>query len=98
MKNFFFTFGLDIRYPFQGGWVTVKAPDIKTAIAVFKLYFPHPEDDMMLNCSDYYTEEQFMKTETYKTGNLGYWCHAILGFVPTFPDGRWKSPEYRKRW
>ena len=79
MKDFFFTFGRDKRYPCQGGWVNVKAPDINTAIAVFKLYYPHPEDDNTLNCADYYTEEQFMETEMYKTGNLGAFCHEIIG-------------------
>ena len=89
MKNFFFTFGRDKRFPFQGGWVIIKAPDIKTAVSVFRLYFPHPDDEETLNCSDYYTEGQFMKTEMYKTGNLGTFCHEIIGpYVHLREEGR----------
>ncbi len=79
MKKFYFTFGSADCFPFKGGWVIVKAPDLKTAFAVFKLYYPHPKDKGILNCADYYTEDDFLKTEMYHSGNRGYYCHEIVG-------------------
>lgn len=46
MENFYFTFGTDKSQPFYGGWIIVKAKNMREAALIFKMYFPnlrHPE-------------------------------------------------------
>lgn len=73
----FYTFGIDHRFPFCGGWVEVEAPSVKDAHAVFRAHYPDREPGI-LNCSDYYTEEQFKDLNMLNTGNLGAFCHRKL--------------------
>ena len=35
-KKFYFTFGTDEKYPFQGGWVEIIAENKKEAIITFQ--------------------------------------------------------------
>ena len=81
INNFYFTFGTDEAFPFQGGWVIVKAPDMMTARQIFMLYFPSVSG--YLNCAFVYSEEEFKKTKMYKDGeNMGAGCHMIIGPHP----------------
>lgn len=73
----FYTFGADDHSPFCGGWVEVEAPTMKEAHAVFREYYPDREPGT-LNCSDYYTEDQFKKSDMLVTGNRGAFCHRRL--------------------
>ena len=73
----FYTFGTDDRFPFCGGWVEVEAPTMKEAHVVFREHYPDREPGI-LNCSDYYTEEQFNKSDMPVTGNRGAFCHCKL--------------------
>ncbi len=80
MSRFFFTFGTSDKFPFCGGWVEVFAPDRAKAVATYRSR--HPDfNEGIVNCSDIYTEEQFMKTEMVQ-GNLGAACHEILFYEP----------------
>ena len=79
MKKYYFTFGNDDSKPYKGGWVVVVAPTLKAAMEVFKLYYPDPVNYSMLNCSDYYTEEQFKITGMSEVGNYGAFCHEVIG-------------------
>ena len=78
MFNYYFTFGSDKRFPFQMGYVIVKANDQVSACKVFKAYFPNRPGSDCLNCSFVYNEEEFMKyweTVWNKTT-----CHGIIEF------------------
>lgn len=73
----YYTFGTDSRFPFCGGWVEVEAPTMKEAHAVFRANFPDREPGV-LNCSDYYTEDQFNDSDMPETGNRRAFCHCRL--------------------
>lgn len=55
-ENFYFTFGSWERFPFQNGYIIVKAKDIREAARKFKAKYPNDRDETVLNCSDYYSE------------------------------------------
>jgi len=59
MENFYFTFGSDKRFPFQNGFLVVEADGLKSAISCFKEHYPNRPGSDALNCSDYYTEDQW---------------------------------------
>ena len=77
MNNYYFTYGSE-GHPFKGGWTRVRCESLDIAIKIFKLYHPNKEGFCCLNCSDYYTEEQFRKTSMYKNGNFGEFTHEII--------------------
>ncbi len=79
MENYYFTFGSSSTYPFQDGWITIKAPDMHLASEMFKSTYPNPYDEDMLNCAFVYSEEEFKETEMYKQqSNRGYDCHGCF--------------------
>lgn len=69
MQRFFFTFGTSDKFPFHGGWVEVVAHDRAKAVATYRSRHPDVNEGI-INCSDIYTEEQFMGTEMVQD-NLG---------------------------
>lgn len=73
----FYTFGSDDRFPFCSGWTEVVALTMKEAHAAFREYYPD-RNPGILNCSDYYTEEQFKESDMPVAGNLGAFCHCRL--------------------
>ncbi len=73
----FYTFGSDGRFPFQGGWVEVEAGSISQAHAIFRACYPDRTLGI-LNCSDYYTEEEFHDSDMPVAGNYGAYCHRRL--------------------
>ena len=58
-KNWYFTFGSDKNYPFQNGYLIVKAESIHQAIDLFKVKYPNRKDSGCVNCSFYYSQEQW---------------------------------------
>lgn len=78
MKKFYFTFGTDPEYPFRGGWVEVEARTLKEAVGVFKALYPNRPDSNLLNCADWYTEDEFLETDMYQAGNDGARCHMKI--------------------
>lgn len=78
LKNFYFTFGTSDDFPYSGGYIIIEAENLKAATRIFREYYPNPLSDTTLNCSDYYTEEEFEKTGM-KAGNRGAGCHCIIG-------------------
>lgn len=93
MKKYYYTFGMDERFPFQGGWTEVIADDINNAHAVFRRKHPDRTPGI-LNCSDYYTEQQFRKSEMYGNGNLGRKCLEVL-FAEEAQDGIFACYRFR---
>lgn len=73
----FYTYGSDDKYPFYGGWVEVEADSIKQAHALYRASYPDKVNGI-LNCADYYTEEQFIGTGMIETGNRGAYCHRKI--------------------
>lgn len=81
LNNYYFAFGTSESFPFQGGWVIIKAPDIVTAKKIFMLYFPNEAG--YLNCSFVYPEASFKETKMYREAdNIGAGCHMIIGPHP----------------
>lgn len=56
-EQFYFTFGSDKDFPFQNGYIVVKAKNVREAARKFKAKYPNTKDASVLNCSDYYCEE-----------------------------------------
>lgn len=77
IKRFFFTYGTSPDYPFRGGWTEVRALNFKQAVGIFKAHHPCTHGNV-LNCADYYTEEEFEKHKFPYSGNLGNSCHEVL--------------------
>lgn len=71
MPKFYFTYGTSESYPFKGGWTEVEAPDMRTAIAVFRLAHPDKAENT-INCAFYYTEEEFYADDSFVNGNRGH--------------------------
>ena len=74
--TFYFSFGSSDSYPFRGGWVEVRADDIKQAETLFRSHFPdrHPG---VLNCAFVYTEQEWRKT-LMAEGHGGQKCHQVI--------------------
>lgn len=77
-KEFYFTYGSWEGYPYHHGWTLVLAPTRGTAVALFKAYHPHPENDCNINCANIYNEEEFNKTEMSKNGNRGFYEVEVI--------------------
>mgnify|MGYP000854357972 FL=1 len=73
LKKFYFTFGSDRGYPYTDGWVEVYATDMVHAIFLFKREYPNRKG--LVNCANYYSEDNFTMKET---GNLGAYCHRVI--------------------
>lgn len=86
MAKFYFTYGTSEQYPFRGGWSEIHAPDLCAATQIFKAYHPNPYGDCVLNCADYYTEEEFHENDIFISGNLGAFCHEVIR--PTAMSGK----------
>lgn len=60
LPNFYFTFGTAEQYPYTiGQYLIVKARDIREAAQKYKRKYPNPHDDTVLNCADYYGQEEW---------------------------------------
>lgn len=60
IRKYYFTFGSSEQFPYQNGYLIVRANNLREAIELFKGKHPNIHDGM-LNCSDYYTETQWNK-------------------------------------
>lgn len=84
METFYFTYGTDKNFPFQGGWTEIHAADRNQAVALFRREHPDRTPGLV-NCSSIYTEKQFQDKvlPLYKDGDA-FWsvCHECIT-----PDG-----------
>lgn len=80
METFYFTYGTDKGFPFQGGWTEIHAADRKQAVALFRREHPDRSPGLV-NCSSIYTEKQFQDKvlPLYKDGDA-FWsvCHECI--------------------
>ena len=75
--NFYFTYGSDPQYPFNGGYTIVVADSKKRAAAVFRLYHPDVHEGI-LNCAFVYDQESMERTGMLEDGNGGAYCHEYI--------------------
>lgn len=80
MEPFYFTYGTDKNFPFQGGWTEIHAADRKQAVALFRREHPDRSPGLV-NCSSIYTKKQFQDKvlPLYKDGDA-FWsvCHECI--------------------
>ena len=76
MNNYYFTYGIEGQ-PFVGGWTRVIACNIHDAVDLFRKVHPDKIEGL-LNCADYYTENQFYKTEMHLSGNFGSYEQEVI--------------------
>ncbi len=77
MAKFYFTYGTSGQ-PFVGGWTEVEAPDITAACHAFRIFHPDKTEGI-LNCSSFYSEEQFKHTQMAgPEGNFHRGCHETI--------------------
>lgn len=83
LQRFYFTYGTDSYYPFQGGWTLVYANSKEQAIKTFKEYHPNRDGSPFINCAFIYTQDEFEKTEMYENeDNFGKGLMEILNAEP----------------
>lgn len=78
MNKYYFTFGSDEHQPYYGGWIEVIAASEHLAIDAFKFFYPNPRNIDLINCAGIYAEKTFKKSQMYKKGNLGAYCHGTI--------------------
>lgn len=80
MPKFYFTYGRSERFPYQGGWTEVEAPDQPAACTLFMMFHPnHAEDAGRMNYARVYTEEAFAATKmSGPGGNFGAFCRELI--------------------
>ncbi len=70
IKNYYFTYGSWVGFPYQNGWTKIEATSRRAAIAIFRDLHPDRIEGIV-NCSMIYDEESFRKTEMWTKGNRG---------------------------
>lgn len=85
MQTFYYTFGSNPIFPYQNGWVEIKAPDRQMADNVFMHFYPQTnKNNPCLNCAFVYKEEEFKNTiMAKKNTNLGFGCHKTFTLTCT---------------
>lgn len=78
MLDFYFTYGKELTYPFQGGWTRVTAPCKNMAIEKFREVHPDRIPGVVNCASIYYasTSTAFLKHH----GNYGAFEHEHLTY------------------
>lgn len=78
LNSYFYTFGTDPQYPFNGGWVEVYASSWEESHEKFRTRFPdRPGHEGTINCAFFYTKEQWERSAMSK-GNMGEFCHEVI--------------------
>ena len=62
MNRYFYTFGSDPGFPYQNGWVEVRAASREEADRKFRARFPDRSNGVM-NCSFFYDEEKWSQMD-----------------------------------
>ena len=91
-KKFYYTFGTNPCFPFEGGWVEVLAVSRVEANAIFRHIFPDAIKGF-INCAFCYDENEFDESKMAKTGNLGNFCQRKLGINDLFSIDKFEIPK-----
>lgn len=81
MAKFYFTYGSDEQFPYQGGWTEIEAEDIQRALIAFRYFHPSRSRDSVeiFNFADVYSEDRWARTVMAKTqSNLGHGCRERI--------------------
>lgn len=71
--KFYFTYGADSKFPYQGGWTEVRAENWTLAHLGFTTFHPNRKNSKLLNCAGMYSEAEWARTEmARKNDNLGH--------------------------
>ena len=90
-SKFYFTFGTNRCFPYEGGWVEVTALDHKEAYSIFRHVFPDSVPGF-INCAFCYDETEFAKSNMKKEGNLGAFCQKKLTVDDLFALDKYPIP------
>lgn len=83
-QKFYFTFGIEGKQAFKGGWIVIEAPNETIARTIFKALYPHPEDTTIANFAAVYDENSWKDTCMYKNNhNYNASCHASFKLIKT---------------
>ena len=77
-EKYYFTYGIDDKYPFKGGWTEVSAPTEQLAVLIFTMMHPKPKNKSLYNAAAMYNEKAFNRTDMSKNGNHGQYCHETI--------------------
>lgn len=74
--KYYYTFGTDTKFPYQKGWVEVRANNWDEAHNKFKKRFGEKamRHENTLNCAFFYDESRFNPSQH----NLGEYCHEVI--------------------
>lgn len=75
MNKYYFTFGSHSFFPYQNGYVIVKADTLSKAIEKFRSRFPDRHLNTV-NCSFWYTEEEWRNTAM--SSDKRYKCYEVI--------------------
>lgn len=82
---FYFTYGSDSdEQAHKGGWTEVEADNAELALAAYKAYYP-PNDDGLLPYCWMYSEDEFIASKSFKTGNFGVGRHDVITLIREAP-------------
>lgn len=59
LNNYYFTFGSDMRFPYQNTYIIIKADNMISACDAFLKKFPSRDGSQTLNCAFVYTEKEW---------------------------------------
>lgn len=62
MNRYFYTFGCDAEFPYQNGWIEVRASSWDEAHQKFRRRFPNRHANT-LNCAFFYDEEKWKQMD-----------------------------------
>ena len=75
-NKYYYTFGSDPKFPYQDGWVEVRATSWEEAHAKFRARFPDRHEGT-LNCAFFYDEAKWMEMDPESAWH-GHECHEII--------------------
>ena len=75
-RTYYYTFGTDPGFPFQNGWVEVKAASWPEAHKKFRALYPDRRPNI-INCAFFYEEERWAEMDLPNTWP-GYRCYGVI--------------------
>lgn len=75
-RTYYYTFGTDPGFPFQNGWVEVKAASWPEAHKKFRALYPDRRPNI-INCAFFYEEERWAEMDPPNNWP-GYRCYGII--------------------
>lgn len=77
--NYYFTFGTNEKFPYQNGYVKVRASNRSEAVEKFNAKYPPIDKSGLVNCAFIYNQEEFDKANLNVKANIP-WCASIFNY------------------